>query len=152
MSVCQLWTLYDSSYLKSHWLQTASNYSCWQSYIGQPVLFEYGTGCEWHPSNQTLQWPVVTIRCYPCSAGSWEDFHIVSLCVFSHHSADYSVMVAHLTSNSFEGHPCCMHADYLPSLWFWYSPSNHAYWELFLILKFEYWILSNGWEAWFTSW
>jgi hypothetical protein len=37
--------------------------------IGQPVLFEYGTGCEWQPSNQTLQCPVVTIRCYPWSAG-----------------------------------------------------------------------------------
>jgi hypothetical protein len=33
------------------------------------------------------------------------------------------------TSNSFEGHPCCMHADYLPSLCFWYSSSYHAYWE-----------------------
>jgi hypothetical protein len=38
-------------------------------------LFEYGTGCEWHPSNQTLQCPVVTIRCYPWSAGSWQVFH-----------------------------------------------------------------------------
>ena len=47
-----------------------SNCSCWQTSIGQPVLFEYGTGCEWHPSNQTLQCPVVTIRCYPWSAGS----------------------------------------------------------------------------------
>ena len=27
-----------------------------------------------------------------------------------------------------EGHPCCMHADYLPSLCFWYSHSYHAYW------------------------
>jgi hypothetical protein len=36
--------------------------------------------------------------------------------VFSHQSADYSIVVAHLTSNSFERHPCCMHADYLPSL------------------------------------
>jgi hypothetical protein len=27
------------------------------------VLFEYGTGCEWHPSNQALQCPVVMIRC-----------------------------------------------------------------------------------------
>ena len=45
------------------------------------------------------------------------------VCVFSHQSADYSIVVAHLTSNSFEGHPCCMHADYLPSLRFWYLPS-----------------------------
>jgi hypothetical protein len=40
------------------------------------------------------------------------------VCVFSHQSADYSIVVAHVTSNSFEGHPCCMHADYLPSLCF----------------------------------
>ena len=40
------------------------------------------------------------------------------VCVFSHQSADYSLVVAYLTSNSFEGHPCCMHADYLPSLCF----------------------------------
>ena len=92
--------------------------------IGQPVLFEYGTGCEWHPSiNQTLQFPVVTIRCYPWSAGSWQVFHIVGLCVFSHQSVDYSIVVVHLTSNSLEGHPCCMHAEYLPSLCFRYSPS-----------------------------
>jgi hypothetical protein len=107
-------------WLTSCWFQTVINCSCWQTSIGQPVLFEYGTGYEWHPSNQTLQCPVVTIRCYPWSAGSWEVFHIVGLCVFSHQSADYSIVVAHLTSNSFEGHPCCMHADYLPSLCFWY--------------------------------
>ena len=86
--------------------------------IGQPVLFEYGTGCEWHPSNQTLQCPVVTIRCYPWSARSWQVFHIVGLCVFPHQSAGYSIVVAHLTSNSFEGYPCCMHVDYLSSLCF----------------------------------
>jgi hypothetical protein len=40
------------------------------------------------------------------------------VCVCSHQSADYSIVVAHLTSNSFEGNPCCMHADYLPSLYF----------------------------------
>ena len=108
--------------VESRWFHTVSNCSCWQRSIGQPVLFEYGTGCEWHPSNQTLQCPVVTIRCYPLSAGSWQVFHIVGLCVFSHQSADYSIVV-HLTSNSFEGHPCCMHANYLPSLCSWY------YWE-----------------------
>ena len=86
-------------------------------------------GCEWHRSHQTLQCPVVTIKCYPWSAGSWQVFHIVGLCVLSHQSADYNIVVAHLTSNSFEGHPCYMHADYLPSLCFWYSPSYHAYWE-----------------------
>jgi hypothetical protein len=51
------------------------------------------------------------------------------VCVFSHQSADCSIVVAHLTSNSFEAHPCCVHTDYLPSLCFWYSPSYHAYWE-----------------------
>ena len=44
--------------------------------------------------------------------------HIVGLCVFSHQSADYSIVVVHLTSNSFERHPCCMHAGYLPPLCF----------------------------------
>ena len=130
MSVCRQWMFNDYLWLKSRWFQTVSNCYCWQKSIGQPVLFEYGTGCEWHPSNQTLQCPIVTIRCYPWSAGSWQVFHIVGLCVFSHQSADYSIIVvAHLTSNSFEGHPCCMHADYLPYLCFWYSPSYHAYWE-----------------------
>jgi hypothetical protein len=55
--------------------------------------------------------------------------------VFSHQSADYRIVVAHLTFNSFEGHPCCVHADYLPSLCFWYSPSYHAYWEWIIFLK-----------------
>jgi hypothetical protein len=36
---------------KSSWFQTVSNCSCWQTSIRQPLLFEYGTGCEWHPSN-----------------------------------------------------------------------------------------------------
>jgi hypothetical protein len=49
-------------------------------------LFEYENVCEWHPSNQTLQCSVVTIRCYPWSAGSWQVFHIVGLCVCSHQS------------------------------------------------------------------
>ena len=100
-------------WLKSRWFQTVSNCSCWQTSIGQPVLFEYGTGCKWHPSNQTLQCHVVTIRCYPWSVESWQVFHIVGLCVFSHQSADYSIVVAHLTSNSFEEHPCCMHAIFV---------------------------------------
>jgi hypothetical protein len=64
MSVCQQWTFNDSPWLKSRWFQMVSNCSCWQRFIGQPVLFVNGTDCEWHPSNQTLQCPVVTIRCY----------------------------------------------------------------------------------------
>jgi hypothetical protein len=103
--------------------------------LGSQYCYEYGTGCEWHPSNQTLQCPVVAIRCYPWSAGSWQVFHIVGLCVFSHQSADYSIVVARLTSNSFEGHPSCMHADYLPSLCFRYSPSYHDYWKWIIFLK-----------------
>ena len=130
MSVCRQWTFRDSP-----WLQTVSNCPCWQTSIGQPALFEYGTGCEWHPYNQTLQCPVVTIRCYPWSVGSWEVFHIVGLCVFSHLSADYSIVVAHMASNSLKWHPCCMHTDYLPSLCFWYSPSYYAYWEWIIFLK-----------------
>jgi hypothetical protein len=63
-------------WLKSRWFQTVSNCSCWQTYIGQPVLFEYRTGCEWHPSNQTLQCPVVTIRCYPWSASHRCDHYV----------------------------------------------------------------------------
>jgi len=35
-------------------------------------------------------------------------------------------LTSRLTPTSFEGHPCCMHADYLPSLCFWYSPSYLA--------------------------
>jgi hypothetical protein len=72
MSVCQQWTFNDSPWLKSRWFQTVSNCSCWQTSIGQSVLFEYGTGCEWHPSKQTMLCPVVTIKCYPWSAGSWQ--------------------------------------------------------------------------------
>jgi hypothetical protein len=64
-----------------------------------------------------------------------KSFTLIGLCVFSHQSTDYSILVAHLTSNSFEGHPCCMHADYLPSLCFWYSPSYHAYWEWIIFLN-----------------
>jgi hypothetical protein len=32
-------------------------------------------------------------------------------------------------NNIFDGQPCGMHADYLPSLCSWYSPSFHDYWE-----------------------
>ena len=94
MSVCQQWTFNDSPGLLSRWFKTVSNCSCWHTSIGQSVLFEYGTGCEWHSSNETLQCPVVTIRYYPWSAGSCEVFHIVSLCIFSHQSADYSIVVS----------------------------------------------------------
>jgi hypothetical protein len=93
ISVYQQRTFNDSSWLKSRWFQTVSNCSCWQTSIGQPVFFEYGTGCQWHPSNQMLQCPVITIRCYPWSAGSWQVFHVVGLCVFSRQSADYSIVV-----------------------------------------------------------
>jgi hypothetical protein len=30
-------------------------------------------------NNQTLQYPVVTIRCYPWSAGFWKVFHVVGV-------------------------------------------------------------------------
>jgi hypothetical protein len=59
--------------------------------------------------------------------------HCWLVCVFS--PVGYRIVVANLTSNSFEGHNCCMHADYLPSLCFWYSPSYHAYWEWICFLK-----------------
>jgi hypothetical protein len=65
-------------------------------------------------------------------------------------------MYKNLTSNSFEGHPWCMHADYLPTLC-WYPPSYHAYWEWIIFkktgLKYpnskreytEFWVmLTNG--------
>jgi hypothetical protein len=56
------------------WLESKDMVQDWHA-----VLFEYGTGCEWHPSNQTLQCPVVTIICYSWSVGSWQVFHIVGL-------------------------------------------------------------------------
>ena len=37
---------------------------------------------------------LVTIRSYPWYAGSWQVFHIDGLCVFSHQSADYRIVVA----------------------------------------------------------
>jgi hypothetical protein len=92
-SVYQQWTFNDSPWIMFRWFQTVSNCSCRQTSIGQPVMFEYGTGCEWHPSKQTLQCPVVTIRCYPWSDGSWQVFPIIGLCVFSHQSADYRIVV-----------------------------------------------------------
>ena len=42
----------------------------------------------------------LTKRCNALSSRS-DVFHIVGLCVFSHQSADYSIVVALLTSNSF---------------------------------------------------
>ena len=73
--------------------------------------------------------------------------------------------LAHMTSNSFEGHPCCMHADYLPSLCFGYSPSYHAYWEWIIFkntgLKYpnskrehtEFWVMRerHGSRAWLVD-
>ena len=67
------------------WYQTVSNCSCWQTSIGQPVLFEYGTGCEWHPSNQTLQSPVVTIRCYPLF------FIVITFCFGIQYTLQYHI-------------------------------------------------------------
>jgi hypothetical protein len=49
-------TFNDSPWLKFRWCQTLSNCCCWHTSIGQPVLFEYVTGCEW----QTLQCPPIT--------------------------------------------------------------------------------------------
>ena len=63
-------------WLKSCWFQTVSNCSCWQT------LFEYGTGCEWHPSNQTLQCPVIMIRPMVCRILASLS-HCWFVCVFS---------------------------------------------------------------------
>jgi hypothetical protein len=67
---------YNRDVIQSYWRSdglplycSQPSCSCWQTSIGQPVLFEYGTDCEWHPSNQTLH---VTIRCYPWS--TWLEF------------------------------------------------------------------------------
>jgi hypothetical protein len=57
----------------------------------------------------------------------WVDFKLENVLVSLHSLKTMGlgpfttvIVVAHLTSNSFEGHPCCMHADYFPSLCFWY--------------------------------
>ena len=49
--------------------------------------------------------------------------------VFSHKPAAYCIMITHLTSNSFEGNSCWPHAEYLPTLRFWFSPSYHVHRE-----------------------
>jgi hypothetical protein len=51
-----------------------------------------------------------------------------------------------------------MNADYLPSLWFWYLLSYHAYWERITFLKHpnsrrkhtEFWVMRerHGSRAW----
>jgi hypothetical protein len=103
----------------------------WMPFATSPVLKQH-----WLP-NRRLSTRTVRnrlrsagLKCYQWSAGSWQVFHIVGLCVFSHQSADYSIVEAHQTSSSFEGHPCCMHADYLPSLCFWYSDRfKYTFWK-----------------------
>jgi hypothetical protein len=63
------------------------------------VLTQVWPLCLISPSNQTLQCPILTIRCYPWSAGSWQVFHIVGLCVFSNqiHWSDESRFLLHVT-------------------------------------------------------
>ena len=135
MSVCQQWTFNDSPWLKSCWFQTVSVFVDGRLLGSQCCL---STGLVENDIR-------LTKRCNALS--SWSDvFHIVALCVFSHQSADYSIVVAHLTSNSFEGHPCCMHTDYLPTLCFWYSSLYHAYWEWIHFFKTpdlntEFWVM-----------
>jgi hypothetical protein len=99
---------YNRDVLQSYWTSDGLSLYC-----SQPTGEKTHTNQQW--SNQTLQCPVVTIRCYPWSAGSWQVFHIVGLCVFSHQSVDYSIVIAHLTSNSFEGHPCWLKQHWLPN-------------------------------------
>jgi hypothetical protein len=89
--------------------------------------------------SEAQRWQII---CYPWSAGSWQVFHIVGLCVFSHQSADYSIVVAHLTSNSFEGHPCCMHADY-------YTPAPRRGWGVYCMklgIKYQISAIDSCWE------
>jgi hypothetical protein len=54
-----------------------------------------------------------------------------------------------------------MNADYLPSLWFWYLLSYHAYWERITFLKHpnsrrkhtEFWVMRerHGSRAWLVD-
>ena len=69
-------------------------------------FFQNRAGSEWHPSDQAMQCSVFTLQCYMLSSGSWQVFHGVGLGMFSHKLADYCIMIAHLTSNSFEGNSC----------------------------------------------
>ena len=150
---CQQWTFNDSPWLKSRWFQTFPTVLVDRRLLGSLCCFSTGL---------VANGIRLTKRCNALSSRSdvTRGLQDLGLCVFSHKSVDYSLVVAHLTFNSFEGHPCCMHADYLPSLCFWYSSSYHAYWEWIILFKhrtwipkFEawtYWIVSNAWEAWFT--
>jgi hypothetical protein len=88
----------------------------------KPLFFQNRAGSEWHPSDQAMQCSVFTLQCYMLSSGSWQVFHGVGLGMFSHKLADYCIMIAHLTSNSFEGNSCWPHGNYLPSLHLRYSP------------------------------
>ena len=66
-------------------------------------------------------------RCPDCG-GSITSL-VCSYNIVSHHSADDCVMVAHLTPDSFEGQPCRLYSDYLPSLRFWCLPSSYVHRE-----------------------
>ena len=64
----------------------------------------------------------------PCIHGA--TLHVVfrnlpnlSRCWFSHKPADYCIMIAHLTSNSFEGNSCRQQADYLTCVRLRYLPA-----------------------------
>jgi len=92
--------------------------------FGNHYLFRTGMdGCELHPSDQAIQCPVFTLLRYMWSSCPWQVFHGVGSGVFSHKPTDYCIMIAHLTSNSFAGNSCWLHADYFLSLRLRYSPS-----------------------------
>jgi hypothetical protein len=88
MSVCRQWTFSDSP-----WIQTVSNCSCWQTSIGQPVLFEYGTGCEWHPSHRRsrLAWCLARRKIH-WSDESWFLLHVTDsrMRVWRHKNTAYA--------------------------------------------------------------
>jgi hypothetical protein len=55
------------------------------------VLFEYGTGCEWHPSNQTLQCPARLAWCLTRRGWNLRTWHKI-------HWSDESRFLLHVTN------------------------------------------------------
>ena len=73
----------------------------------------------------TKRWSALSSRCdvtcgLPDLGNSFT--MLVWVCFFT-----YCIMIAHLKSNSFQGHSCWQHAVYLPSLRLRYSPSYHVH-------------------------
>jgi hypothetical protein len=124
-----------SPWFQSCWFQTVPHCSCWKRLFGNHCLFRKGLVAN--GIRLTKRCSALSSRCDVTCGLPYlgNSFTVLVWVCFITGRLTTGIMIAYLTSNSFEGNSCWPHSDYLPFLRLRYSPSYHVHSEWIIFSK-----------------